>query len=67
MGLVVIMNCGAGTALHGFEISMFYTHIQRYTAAVGTKFYKNNVNNTFPESRYVKDYENVKLVSLSSC
>ena len=24
MSLVVVMNCGAGNALHGFEISMFY-------------------------------------------
>ena len=28
---------------------------------------QNNANDTFPESRYVKDYENVKLVNLSSC
>ena len=28
---------------------------------------KNNVNDTFLESRKVKDYENVKLVNLSSC
>ena len=27
----------------------------------------NNVNDTFPESRNVNDYENVKLVNLSSC
>ena len=27
----------------------------------------NNVNDTFPEIRNVKDYENVKLVNLSSC
>ena len=27
----------------------------------------NNVNDTFPESCNVKDYENVKLVNLSSC
>ena len=27
----------------------------------------NNVNDTFPYSRDVKDYENVKLVNLSSC
>ena len=47
MILVVVMSCGAGNARHGFEISMFYfsktlfyTHIQRYTAAVGTKCYK---------------------------
>ena len=27
----------------------------------------NNANDTFLESRNVKDYENVKLVNLSSC
>ena len=27
---------------------------------------ENNVNDTFPESRYAKDYENLKLVKLSS-
>ena len=27
----------------------------------------NNVNDTFPYSRNVKNYENVKLVNLSSC
>ena len=47
MSLVVVVNYGAGNALRGFEISMFYffsktlfyTHIQRHTAAVGTKCY----------------------------
>ena len=28
---------------------------------------QNNVNDTFPKRRNVKDYENVKLVNLSSC
>ena len=28
---------------------------------------QNNVNDTFPESRNVKECENVKLVNLSSC
>ena len=44
MSLVVVMHFGAGNALHGIEISMFWfyltlfhTHIQRYTAAAGTK------------------------------
>ena len=27
----------------------------------------NNVNDTFPESPDIKDYENVKLVNLLSC
>ena len=27
----------------------------------------NNVNNTFPESYNVKDYENIKLVNLPLC
>ena len=27
----------------------------------------NNVNNTFPESYSVKDYENIKLVNLPLC
>ena len=48
MSLVVVMNCGAGNALHGFEINMFYffyktlfyTHIQRCIATAGTKCYK---------------------------
>ena len=47
MSVVVVMQFGAGNALHGIEISMFwfyktlfYTHIQRYTAAAGTKGYK---------------------------
>ena len=48
MSLVVVMNCGAGNALRGFEKSMFYffsknlfyTYIQRYTATAGTKCYK---------------------------
>ena len=47
MSLAVVMNCGAGNALHGFEIRMFsffsktlfYTQIQRYTAAAGTTCY----------------------------
>ena len=44
VSLVVVMHFGAGNVLHGIEISMFwfdqtlfYTHIQRYTAAAGTK------------------------------
>ena len=44
MSLVVVMYFGAGNVLHGIEISMFlfyqtlfYTHIQRYTAAASTK------------------------------
>ena len=47
MGLVIVMHFGAGNELHGIEISMFwfywtlfYTHIQRYTAAAGTKTVK---------------------------
>ena len=28
---------------------------------------QNSVNDTKPESRYVKDYENVRLVNLPSC
>ena len=48
MSLVVVMDYGAGNALRGFEIGMFYffsktlfyTHIQRYTATAGTKYYK---------------------------
>ena len=50
-----------------FSKTLFYTHIQRHTDASGTKCYQNNVNDTFLESRNVKDYENVKLVNLSSC
>ena len=50
MSLVVVVNCGAGNALHGFEKNAI-----------------KNVSDTFPESRNVKDYENVKLVNLSSC
>ena len=30
MSLVVVMNCGAGNALRGFEISMFYFFIKLY-------------------------------------
>ena len=44
MSLVVVMHFGAGNALHGSKISMFwfystlfYIHIQRYTAAAGTE------------------------------
>ena len=33
----------------------------------GHKILWNNANNTFYESRYVKNYENLKLVNLSSC
>ena len=74
MSLVVVMNCGTENALRGFEIGMlylfsktlFYTHIQRYTATAGTECYKN-VNNTFPESYNVRDYENIKLVNLPLC
>ena len=30
MSLVVVMNCGAGNALRGFEISMFYFFLKLY-------------------------------------
>ena len=30
MSLVVVMNCGAGNALRGFEISMFYFFLTFY-------------------------------------
>ena len=30
MNLVVVMNCGAGNALRGFEISMFYFFLKLY-------------------------------------
>ena len=30
MSLVVVMNCGAGNALRGFEISMFYLFLKLY-------------------------------------
>ena len=43
MSLVVVMHFGAGNTIRGIEISMFwfyltlfYTHIQSYTAAAGT-------------------------------
>ena len=71
MSLVVVMNCGAGKALRGFEISMFYFFLNfiLYTypkiyCHCGHKMLQNNVNNTFPESYNAKDYENIKLVNL---
>ena len=30
MSLVVVMNCGTGNALRGFEISMFYFFLKLY-------------------------------------
>ena len=31
MSLVVVVNCGAGNALRGFEISMFYFFLKLYS------------------------------------
>ena len=68
MSLVVVMNCGAENALRGFEISMFY-FFKNFILYTYPKIYChcghlmlwNNVNNTFPESYNVKDYENIKI------
>ena len=71
--LVVAVNCGAENTLHSFEISMFYFfNFISYTypninCHCGHKMLQNNANLTFPESRNDKDYENIKLVNLSSC
>ena len=75
MILVVVMNCGAGNALRGFEISMFYffskffyfIHISKDILPLRALNAINNVNNTFPESYDVKNYENIKLVNLLLC
>ena len=48
-----------------FSKTLFHTHIQRHTAAAGTKCYKTMIIIFFLERRNVKDYENVKLVNLS--
>ena len=73
MSLVVVVNCGAGNALRGFEISMFYfflklyfIHISKDILLLRAQNAIKNENDTFPERRNVKDYENVKLVNLSS-
>ena len=50
-----------------FSKILFHTLIQRHTAAAGTKCYKTMQIIFFSERRNVKDYENVKLVNLSSC
>ena len=74
MTLVVVMDCDAGSALHGFEINMLYFFLKVYLIPIskiyccsGRKMPYNNANDTFPESWFVKDYKNVKLVNLLSC
>ena len=60
--LVVVMNRGARKVLHGFEISIFYffTFIlytyPNITCYCGDKML---LQNTFPESLSINDYENV--------
>ena len=44
-----------------FFKTLCYTHIQIYTTAAGTKCYTNNVCDTFPEHRFVNDYEKCKI------
>ena len=39
----------------------------RIAHSCGHNILQNIVNYTFKESRYVKDYEDIKLVNLSSC
>ena len=71
MSLVVVVNCGAGNVLHGLEISKFniflnfilYTYPKIYCCG-GHKMPADNVNDTFPEKFYAKDYANVQLVNL---
>ena len=67
MRLVVVMNYGAGNALRDCEIGIFilYTYPKIYCCCEYKKLW-NNVNDSFPESCYVKDYENAKLVNLPS-
>ena len=70
MSLVVVVNCGAGNALRGFEISMFYFFLKLYFIHISKDIlllWAQNANDTFLENCNVKDYENVKLVTLSSC
>ena len=64
MSLVVVMYFGAGNALRGIEISMFWfyqtlfdRHFQIYIAAAGTKSCKTMQTLFFPENCYVKDNE----------
>ena len=70
MSLVVVMNCGARNALRGFEISMFYfflklnfIHIFKDILPLRAQHVISNVNNIFPQSYNVKDYENIKSVN----
>ena len=70
MSLVVVMNCGAGNELHGFEISMFYfffklysIHISKYILLLWEQYATKQCKWYIPGSRYVKDCENVKLVN----
>ena len=73
MSLVVVVNCGAWNAQRGFEISMFYIfpklysiHISRDILLLWAQNIIKQCKCYFPKSRNVKDYENVKLVNLSS-
>ena len=73
MSLVVVVNCGAANALRGFEISMFYFFLKLYFIHISKNILLLRAQNAiqqckwyFLESRNAKDYENVKLVNLSS-
>ena len=50
-----------------FSKTLFYTHIQRYTAAAGTKCYKTMKMILFQKAVMSGITQNVELVNLSSC
>ena len=62
------MNRGAENALSGFQISMLI--ILNFISCPYPKiacYCGHKVNDSIEESRYTKDYENVKLVDRPSC
>ena len=52
MSLVVVMNCGAGNALRGFEISMFYFFLKLYFIHISKDILPLRALNAIKQCKY---------------